>query len=261
MTDYTATKPIGLGHNRPIAETLADNHAELAARVAEFVAAGERLPTECGIDDTATLEKLAAFVRHARALDKVVDTVRTGEKSLFDAASKDVQAFFSPQQTQIDAAKRRAEGVINTRNRQAEQRERDEAMERARLQREEADRQAEMARQMEDKGKAHVAETMVENASKADQMATSMEKKAAGSTADLVRTQTGGGTVSSKAVWVFSVTDQQALRSTLGKLADHFTIADIEKAIRAFVAAEKKAGRAPELAGVLFTTDTRATVR
>ena len=258
---YTAPTPIGLGHNRPIPEILADNHAELIQRAQDIIDAADRLPDECDVDDGETLERLAAYVRQARAANATVDTARSGEKKVFDDAGKAVQAFFAPVQDKLDRAKRKAEGVINDRNRRAEDVRRREALEAAERERQEAERRAEVARSLEADGKTAASAPIMEHAVAGEQMAEALERKAVSSTADLVRTQTGAGTVSSKGDWAFVIDDSAALRATLGKLADHFTQADIEKAVRAFKTAEKKAGRTPALPGVTFSWTTSAVVR
>lgn len=253
--------PIGLGHNRPIPELLTDRYQDDLQSAQDLIAAADRLPAECAVDDQDTLDKLAEYVRQTRARSTTIDGHRSFEKQAFDAAGTAVQSFFNPTLNKLADAKRKAEGIITARNRRAEELARQRALAAAEAERAEARRRHEEAARLETAGKTVVADQIMEHAQNAERMAETMERQAGASSSDLVRTQTAGGTVSSKGVWVFQIEDQAALRATLGKLGDHFTLPEIEKAIRSLIAVEKKAGRDPSLPGVVFSRDSRAVIR
>jgi hypothetical protein len=135
----------------------------------------------------------------------------------------------------------------------------------AQREREEADRRMAAAAAIETTGMADVADTIMESALDSQAVAEKLDRVSTGSAADLVRTQTAGGTVTSATTLAFEVTDNDALRASMGELGPYFGQPEIDKAIRAYVAAAKRmgkdAGTIKPLAGVRFFADRSARVR
>jgi len=261
--DMTDAAP--LGHNNPpeptVAEQLAANHVERLEAADALIQAAERLPASVALGDDETLAKLVAYVKQCRGHYTVLDDTRDKCKRPFMDLANQVQGFFAPRLAKLNESKQKAERLINDHNQRKETAERQRAMAAAQAMREEADRRAEEAQKLEAQGKTFVAEAIMEHAAEADQMADALDNRAAASSADLARTRTAEGTASSRGDWAFQITDPAALRATLGKLGDFFTAAQLEQAIRSFKAAEKKADRKPELAGVHFAWETKAVIR
>jgi hypothetical protein len=257
MTD----QPIHLSNNPPLVDvdTLTDRHKEQFALSQAILNAEVNLPTE--VKSEADLEALTKHVKDARGSWAKLDAARDTEKRPFMDASNMVQGVFKTRLDKLDATKKVAEARLTAHNRKVEEEERRKAAGAAQREREEAQRRAAAAAALETAGHADVAETVMDGAVEAERTAQRFDALSTGSAADLVRVQTAGGTVSSSSKLKHEVVDQQALRATLGVLADHFALPEIDKAIRAYIAAEKKAGREPKLAGVRFFNDTKAIVR
>lgn len=240
-------------------EFIANKHRDAFVAATEILRQSQDWPAE--VNGPADLEVLTVGVRGIMGAAKTLEAARKTEKTRFDDAGKEVQALFTPRLTKLETAKQAALGAITRHNRKVEEEERRKAAVAAQREREEAQRRAAAAAALETAGHTDVAETVMDGAVEAERTAQKLDALSTGSAADLVRTQTAGGTVSSSSKLKHEVVDQQALRATLGVLADHFALPEIDKAIRAYIAAEKKAGREPKLAGVRFFNDTKAIVR
>lgn len=270
MTDTHTT-----GHNNPpvvlptaaeVADDLRRRHAELIATARAWYAIGLYVPRVIALDDIECLSLTAAYVRGVRAFNKKVGSTRTEERALFTALASAPQDVFSPVETALDNRKSTAEEAINSYNNRKEAHERELRAQAAKRARDEADAIAATAGSLEDGGHDKAGGAVMDAALSMERMADKMDRQSTGNAADLVRTQTAGGTTSSKGEWDFEITDRAALNATMGKLAEHFAVAAIESAIRSFRAMEKKAGRvsqaqAPVLPGVTFTWSTKAIVR
>lgn len=258
MTDDT----VHLSNNPPLVdpEALAKRH-EAAFRTSSTVLAAEAdLPLV--IVDEAGLEKCAAHAKAALNAGKGLEDARKVEKAPFDAAATQVQNLFKPRLDKLDATKRVALDRMTAWNRKVEEQKRQEAAAAAAREREEAQRRAAAAAAIETSGHQGVADTVMDSAVDSEETARKLDAIATGSSAaDLVRTHTSVGTVTSATSAAFEIMDAQALRQTFGALADHFDMAAIEKAVRAYMKAELKASRAPSLPGVRFFNDSKARVR
>lgn len=258
------TEAIHISNNPPLvdAEVIANRHK------AAFVLSTAVLNAEAGLPETvaseADLEALTKHAKDAFSVKKTLDGARDQEKRPFDEAAKAVQGLFKPRLDKLDATRNLALARITAHNNRLEEQRRKEAAEAARREREEAQRRAEAAAQMEDLGLADVGETVLQTALDAERLADKMERVSTGSAADLVRTQTASGTVTSATSIAFEIVDGDQLRASFGALGAHFNQAHVEQAIRAYVAHHKKQGRGPtDLAvpGVRFFTTTSARVR
>jgi len=262
---------IHLSNNPPLVdvEAIANKHKEAFVTATEVLNAEAALPAPLPADsdktyDPADLERLAKHVKDARTAKAGLETARTTEKKRYDEAAKQVQGLFTPRQTKLDATSKVALDRINAHNRRVEEAERLKAAQAAKLEREEADRRMAAAAAIET-GMADVAETIMESALDSQAVADKLDRVSTGSAADLVRTQTSGGTVTSATTLAFEVTDNDAMRAAMGDLGPYFGQAEIEKAIRAYVAAAKRmgkdAGTIKPIAGVRFYADRSARVR
>lgn len=262
MKDATLmTDAVHLSNNPPLVdpEAIANKHKD-AFVLATAVLNGEAaLPAI--VQSDADLERLAKHVKDTRSVHATLDAARTSEKRRFDEAGKEVQGLFTPRLAKLDASRKVAMDRITAHNRVVEERERAKAKEAADAMRAEADRQAAAAATIETSGMADVAETIMEGALDAQADAQKLDRVATGSAADLVRTSTSAGTVSSSTTLTFEVTDWPLVRVNLGMLGNFIDAATIEKAIRAYVKGEKLASRHPALPGVRFYEERSARVR
>lgn len=252
---------IHLSNNPPLVdpEAIANRYKDDFVAATAILNAEATLPAE--IKDAADLERCAKHVKDARMVAKKLDGHRATEKAVFDAAGKMVQNLFKPRLDKLDATKSVAERLIASYNRKVEEDQRRRAAEAAELERAEAARRAEAAAKLETSLFGDVAETVMQSAIEAETNAARLDRVSTGTAADLVRAHTEAGTVSARVNLVHDVTDNAALRASLGPLGDHFDQASIDKAIRAFIRSCKTAGRAPYLAGVNFREDRKAIVR
>lgn len=266
MTDAPIAAPgqvlPGTHNNPPLVEIEA-----LAARNRPaFEAATAVLKAEAAlpavIEGEADLEACAAHVKAARAATTALDGARAAEKLPFDDAAKQVQNLFKPRLDKLAATKAEAERRITNWNRKLEEQRRAEAAAAAVREREEAARREAAAAQIETAGFDGVGDTVLDSAIQSEKAADRLDRLATGSSAaDLVRTATAAGTVTSATSMTFEVEDSTALRGSLGGLGDYFDQPSIDKAIRAYIKAQKLAQRPMTLPGVRFFTDSKARVR
>jgi len=240
-------------------EFIANKHKDAFVAASEVLKQAQDWPAE--VNGPADLEVLTVGVRQIMSAAKTLDACRSAEKRRFDEAGKEVQALFLPRLTKLDQAKQTALAAITRHNRKVEEEQRRLAAEAANREREEARRRAEAAAALETAGHDDVAETVMETAVDAERMAEKLDRQATGSAADLVRTHTAGGTVTSATTMTFEIIDGPALRGTLGPLGDYIDQPSIDKAIRAYIKAKKLAGQSPFIPGVRFFAESKARVR
>lgn len=245
------------------AEFIANKHK------AAFVCATAILNAEADLPASVeTPEDLGRLTKHAKdamGAGKTLDAARVLEKRRFDDAGKEVQALFTPRITKLEATKQVALSRINAYNQKVEERRRVEAREAADRERAEAQRRMEAAAAIESQGMTDVAETIMDSALDSQASAEKLDRVSTGSAADLVRTHTEAGTVTSATTLTFEIVDNDALRATLGALGGHFSQPEIEKAVRSYIAASKKLGATAAtikpVAGVRFYDERSARVR
>lgn len=263
MTDTTIQLRNDLDAPLVDAEFIGMKHKAAFVIATAVLNAEAQLPAK--VETDADLDRLAKHVKDARSAKAGLEAARTTEKKRFDEAGKEVQALFTPRQAKLDATSAVALGRINAHNRIVEEKRRAEAAEAARVERIEADRRAAAAAAVESQGLNDVAETIMDSALDSQAVAEKLDRVSTGSAADLVRTTTSFGTVTSATKLTFEVMDSTALRATLGALGDHFGAVEIDKAIRSYVAANKKIGATATtikpIPGVRFYEDRSAQVR
>lgn len=240
---------------------LIERHGDLKTSALALAAELAKLPQTLELDDADALEDVAGYVRRARDMDSQLEAKRTEEKTPFDNAGKVVQGFFKPAQDKLADAKKNAERIIGDRNARLKRREQERAEEAAKLARAEAEKTASAAAALEDKG-AGSADLVMDYAVGQEAQAVALEAQAQGPTADLVRTRTGSGLVSSRlGPWQIEFVDREAFKATLGPLRDSFTQEAVEKACRTYAVSETAAGREPVLPGVRLWREELANVR
>ncbi|WP_417790319.1 hypothetical protein [Terasakiella pusilla] len=248
----------GLGHNNPPdeIETLKaklekDNAARLK-RTKELLAGVDRMPNE--IKDADTADKATAFIKQLHEHRKECDGARSAAKKPYDDCAKAVQTFFKDQMVdKLDKAKVNVQDRLDDYAKELDRiRREEERKERERLEAERKAKEAEIAK-LEAEGKAFAAEQAQEEAAKLQKQEAKAEKKAATNTQ--VRSNLGA-TASLSSVWSFEIEDLNKI--DLNQLRDHFTQAEIEKALRSFVR-EHKGER--ELSGVRIFQDHKTRVR
>lgn len=208
----------------PLMDRLIEQHAALALRTDELLAAVERVPAK--IDDDAVVEKATSFVKQIKAHAKSVETTRVAEKEPYLAGSRTVDAYFAKLGDQLKKAAQAVESRIGAYLREKEAAERRRREEEARKAREEAEARAAAMREQSDMDAALQAEEDARRAQKA------AEVKAA----DLARTRgTLGGVATLRTSWVGELSDRKAL--DLEALRPLFTDDALNAAIRAAVKA------------------------
>lgn len=243
-------------------EFIANKHKAAFVQASAVLNAEASLPAK--VEKDADLERLAKHVKDARIANTALEAARKGEKARFDNAGKEVQALFQPRINKLDATKAVAEAIITRHNNELAETRRREAAEAAQREREEASRRAEAAAKMEDMGLDDVGAAIMDTALDSERLADKMDRVSTGSASDLVRTQTGAGTVTSQANTVFDIVDNDKLRASMGALGAHLNAPHIEQALRAYVAFHKKQGRGPadmSVPGVAFRVENKARIR
>ncbi len=254
-----------LHHNNPPAdllvgealrEKLQDEHAELLRRRDELLEAAGRVPPITS-DDVAG--KVSDFIKQLAALTKTAETYRTGAKEPYLDGGRVIDGFFKGITDPVTETKTGVQKKLTI-----YLREKEEAARQARIAEERAAREAAEAarREAEAKAKALADEQGLAaaiEAEKAAQLAAAdlakAEQAADVKPAELSRTRGEYGAVSSlRTQWVFDEIDRASI--DLEALRPYLALADIEKAVRAFI---KAGGR--ELRGTTIYETTVAAVR
>ncbi|RWC91691.1 MAG: hypothetical protein EOS72_03280 [Mesorhizobium sp.] len=183
----------------------------------------------------------------AKAIDgKRLDTT----KPLRDEVDE-TNKFFQALGARMDRIKTRFEEIVGVYDRKKRDEQRRQAAEAARLAQEEADRKLAEAQAAQH---SVVADVIVNEAIVAEQRADRLA--AAAATAGTGPTRTDAGTISSSSPWTFAVEDWQKVN--VAELRDQFSVAEIEKAIRAHV---KRFKNTRPLAGVRIFQDEKTRFR
>jgi hypothetical protein len=237
--------PAGIGHNSgDVLTVLRDSNAGLILEV-------NKLPLEVkafidGLGDAGSVEtdeQFAAAVKlgkDARALEGDLDTTKLATtKPLRDEVGQ-TNAFFDALKVAVSKQKAIVLTLIDDFNKRKREREAREAADAARRAQEEARRKLEEATEAQH---SVVGDIALQEAVKADRVAQRMEHKALNAGTGPARTS--AGTVSTTTNWTHRVDDWS--RIDLRELRESFSVADIEKAIRAHV---RKNKNTKPLAGV-----------
>ncbi|WP_378952211.1 hypothetical protein [Mesorhizobium sp. ANAO-SY3R2] len=259
----------GMGHNKPpLIDVLRD---QFQSRMKEVEAVAKRANELRKVDadnkpllgddnkpipfivNDEELGKVAEVAVEARKLSKQLDELRLAETEQYRTASKTTNDFFGELTGRLNTIKTTLESWATTYNDEKE------ASERRRLAEEARKAQEEAAKRL---AEAAAATNSVEGdvvlieAQKAEQKAEHAAAVATGSSADLVRTKTSGGTVSSTGRWTFRIDDFTKI--PLEKLRPFLSVPDIERALGKYATANQD--KAP-IDGVTFFKTNKATFR
>lgn len=254
---------LGPKGNRPpsdieiLRERLAEQSAALLRRRDELLGSVARVPA--AVTDEETSGKVADLVKLMMACHKAAEGTRIAEKEPFLASGRAVDAFFKAVTEPLEAAKKLIESRLTTYQRKkAEDERRAREAEAARVAAEAerlrvaAEAAAAAISTPADLDSAVTAEALAEEAA-ADTVQAARE--AAAKPAELSRTRGDLGAVASlRTYWDFADLDREKL--DLSRLRPYIAVADLEKAVRAYIRA---GGR--ELAGVRIFENTGTQVR
>lgn len=251
MNAHSQHEVIGIGHNTlPLKDMLAASYADLTKEIDEAVAAAGRAPAT--IEDDAVSGKVADLVSDIRKLKKQADDAHDAEKKPFLTAGRDVDDFFRTPLSNADGA---IKGLLAKQTVYLDAKDRaaraaaKAAEEAARLALEEKLREAERA---QDAGQFDQADSLLTEASIAEEVAETASLTQAAKPADLTRSYSRGGSVTSlRREWTFAVENRDIL--DLEAIRPYLAPADVDKAIRAYVKAGKR-----ELKGVRIFEQAKA---
>lgn len=254
--------PAPIGHNRPdlaaeLRSQLELDNADILKRRDELLASVARMPATIGDDDMAG--KFGDQIKLITGCTKAAEDRRTTAKEPYLAAGRAVDGFFKGVSEPLTKAKQGVERTLTAYLRAKAEAERRRREEEERLQREEAERAAreaaERAAAMQKESDLQAALEAEARAQQAAADAAAARKAAEAKPAELSRTRGDYGAVSSlRRVWVGEITSRDELDLEL--LRPHFSEADLQKALNAYVRA---GGR--ECAGASIYENTNAVVR
>lgn len=242
---------IGIGHNSaPLKDMLAASYADMAKEIDEAVAAADRAPAV--VENDTVCGKVADLVKDLRNLRKQAETGHDDEKRPFLNAGRDVDDYFRAPMANADAA------IKSLLARQAPYLDaKDKAARAAAKAAEDAAREAATAKLLEaeraqDAGEFDTADTLLNAAAIAEEVAETAALTQSAKAADLTRMYSRGGSVTSlRREWTFTVENRDAIN--LEAIRPYLAPADVDKAIRAYVKAGKR-----ELSGVKIFEQAKA---
>lgn len=228
-----------MGHNRPdekspLRARLEEQHAALLADIAALAERANAAPATVESDDV--LGVVSDLAKSATAVAKRAETARTSEKEPYLAAGREIDGFFKALAERLErigaAMKTRATEYL--RRKEAEERRRRE--EEARKAREEAEARMREAAEAEAARRPIDADTALDRAAIAATTAQEAIRAAEAPAADLARTRSASGAsmATLRTTWDFEIDDLGAI--DLEAIRPYLARADIEKAIRAYVA-------------------------
>lgn len=179
-----------------IKTNLTERHPDVVKRSGELAGMLERAPK--AVDNEADANKISEAIRQCTAFVKIATETRVKEKEPYLAGGRAVDGFFANLIDAVDKTKKVLLSVRTSYDVAVESEARRQREEAARIQREEADRQAAVARSAQQKDRAAVAEVVAQEA----------EEAALAKPAELTRTRTDTGVVTSlRREWRHRITD------------------------------------------------------
>lgn len=224
---------VGIGHNQPpISEQLPIAFEDEVSFVGTLVGRAGSAPAK--IEDEAGLNGVVGVIKDCRAAARKLDETRKSTKAPFHEAGKGVDSFFNALTDkltdQIDALTRR---VTDYNERVERERRRRLAEEEQRLA-DEARARLDSAAGSDNRLEQDIA---VDEAERAEAQRQAVRQEALKPSADLSRSRTEAGTVSTRKVWTFSVEDYREI--SLEDLRPYLSTAHIDAALRGYVRAHK----------------------
>jgi hypothetical protein len=253
-----ATAPIG--HNlgavptpEAIAEYLADAYQADTQRADDLLEAFTRVPAEISNDEMN--KRAADFSKKISAHIKVLESDHKGEKQPYLDGGRAVDGFFKTKADSLTVIKKEVEKrqTVFANKKAAEERRRRE--DEARFAREAAEREAQAALERAAALPADAADAVLEDAIAAQDQADDLAEAALATPAELSRTRTDLGVVSSlRTTWKGEIRSRDDL--DLDKLRPYIPLDALERAVNAFV---KAGGR--DLKGAAIFEDSKVVNR
>ena len=246
-----------IGHNQPPSTTdllrqrFADEIKEVDELAAKATAAKEKLGEHVEVTDDDQVSDLVEIAVKAGKKSKALDKKRLETTQPLRDEVDEVNKFFATLTARMNRVKTVFEELVGQWDRKKRAEEQRKAAEAARLAEEEARRKLDDAAAASHSVEGDVIMNEAAAAERKAQIATHQATKAGAGP-----TRTEGGTVSATKSWDFHVENWDAL--DLSQLRDSFTVADIEKAIRAHV---RKHKNTRPLKGVKIFEDTKTRLR
>ncbi|WP_194094566.1 hypothetical protein [Marivivens aquimaris] len=251
-------KPVAdqiFGDNKaPVDVVLNADFAKLKEEVELMEARGKAMPKQITTEEQAS--KAVDYIADARRLTNKVENVRSTEGKPMLDAKRAVDGFFKALGGSL------LDGPIADNDNAVRAFMREQAAKKAAEQRriqQEADEKARLARERE--ANAKTPQAAANHAARAEQYEAQADTSAiATATASEAKAKITGtsGSLSSKKVWKFVITDYQACIAPLGALGGFLESAAIEKALGVMVKAQKNNAKWP---GVRFYEDIATAVR
>lgn len=257
LSDDDDGKPINpkvaLGDNQPptLLEILRARYKPEIAEIDKLRATANGLKKVVESDDD--LPPFVQAVKDARAILKGNNDKRKKETEEFRKATEDTNAFFAEILGPIERIKTAMEDRLTAWNDKKEADERKRLADIAEVAAAEA---AKLVDEADALGDTVAGDVVRMGADKAQERHEGAANAALGSSADLTRTRTSAGTVSSTGSWTFQIEDVSKI--PLAKLRPFLEIAHIETALRKYAKANQD--KAP-LAGVRFYKSNKAHIR
>lgn len=245
----------GIGHNKPsVADVLADRFEKLLAEVEDLAnranaTRGEDGSIVCDSDERRDL-LIGLGIEAHKMIKRLDETKLDATKPLRDEVAE-TNRFFQTVSVRPEKIKEAFARIVGD----YDERKRVEAQRRAAAEAEAARREAEQKLQDAATTSSGVlSDVALNEAAAAEHRAKHLEKQALATGAGPTRTE--AGTISQRKNWTFRITD--ASKIDLNQLRPFVGIADIEKAIRAFVKANRDTVALP---GVDIFPETKAQLR
>lgn len=238
---------VGPGHNlASTTDFLRDRFAGILTEVDALAERANKAREVLGEEGVVSADEqrdpLIQIGLDAGKLSKRIDATRLQTTEPLRNEVKETNTFFETLALRMDRVKTRFEEIVGAYDRKKRDEERRKAAEAARLAQEEADRKlAEAAAAQHGVESDVVLNEAIAAEERADRLV------AQATTAGTGPTHTDVGTISSSAPWDFAVEDWNKV--DVAELRDQFTVAEIEKAIRAHV---RKFKNTRPLKGVRF---------
>lgn len=245
----------GPGHNlATTTDVLKDRFGELmneAEAIAQRANDAKDALTDGGVTSDEQSAKLIEIGIDAGKLASKIDKTRLSTTEPLRKEVDETNEFFNTIASRMKRVKSAFEQLVGAYDRKRRDEERRAAAKAAEEAAAEAKRKLEEAAAS---GHSVEGEVILQEAARAEHRAQHLAGQALAAGTGPKRTE--AGTVSQRTNWTFRITD--AAKIDLNKLRPHFTIADIEKAIRAHVRANRDT---VQLAGIEIYLDQKATFR
>lgn len=240
---------MNIGHNNPPA--VAGDYTKLQERLQELLGSAARAPLTIENEDQAV--KCTSLTKMLKELSKAAENARVQEKEPHLNAGRAVDAFFAQISEPATTTAKDIEKRLTAFTLAQREAERKRALEEARKAKEEADRMAAEAAELEQAGMADMANQTMADAQKVEATATRLEAKAADDK-ELGKVRSELASTSIRKQWKMEIIDRSKLDwATLGRfISDE----QILTAIRGFV---QSGGR--ELAGAKIWQEETTVVR